>query len=379
MKEIAIKQINLIIALLAVLVVLAVATALTAAKSVLIPLMIAWLFSYICGPVVTFFVHKRVPLSISVFVVLLLVVSVCYLGGMFISARVRSVLEESPQILSQLNTIYTDILSNFNISEDFFKEINWLEKLGPRLATLSGSVAVFMAGFAGNLLLILIFLVFMLLGKPYFKYKVARAFPSDKAIQFTEITTDISHQIGKYLSIKVAISSVTGLLVWLVLSLLHVKFALTWGALAFLLNFIPSIGSIIASIPPILLAVVQFYPTATTPNPSWMLVPILTAVALLTIQMIMGNVIEPKIMGENLNLSPVVILLSLVFFGWLWGIVGALLSVPIAASIKIVCENIGGLRGIGVMMGDGRVCMDEALDKELKNVESKAHSDSSKK
>jgi len=371
MKEIAIKQMNLIIALLAILVVLAMATALTAAKSVLIPLMIAWLFSYICGPVVTFFVHKKIPLSIAVFVVLLLVLSICYLGGMFIAARVRSVLEESPQIVSQLNTIYTDILSNFNISQDFFKEIDWVEKLGPRLASLSGSLAVFMAGFAGNLLLILIFLVFMLLGKPYFKYKVARAFPTDKALQFTEITTDISHQIGKYLSIKVAISSATGLLVWLALSLLHVKFALTWGALAFLLNFIPSIGSIIASIPPIILAVVQFYPTSTNPNPSWMLVPILTSIALLTIQMIMGNVIEPKIMGKNLNLSPVVILLSLVFFGWLWGIVGALLSVPIAASIKIVCENIDGLHGIGVMMGDGRVCMDEVLEKELKKAESK--------
>jgi len=361
MKQTATKQFNLIIGLLGVLVVFAVAAAFNAAQSVLIPLMIAWLLSYICGPVVTFLVHKKIPLSIAVFVVLLLVVSVCYLGGMFIAARVRAVLEESPQIVSQLNTIYKDVISNFNIPQDFLKEFNWLEKLGPRLAALSGSLAVFMAGFAGNLLLVFIFLVFMLLGKPYFKYKVARAFPTDKASQFNRITTDISHQIGKYLAIKVAISSITGILVWIALSLLGVKFALTWGALAFLLNFIPSIGSIIASIPPILLAIVQFYPTTEAPNTSWMLIPILTIITLLTIQMIIGNVVEPKIMGENLNLSPVVILLSLVFFGWLWGIVGALLSVPIAASIKIVCENIEGLHGIGVMMGSGKTCMDEML------------------
>jgi len=364
MKEIAIKQFNLIIALLSILVVFAVAAAFSAAQSVLIPLMIAWLLSYICGPVVTFLVHKKVPLSIATFTVLILVLSICYLGGIFIAARVRGVLDESPQIVKQLNAIYADITANLNIPKDFLKDINWLEKLGPRLATLSGSVAVFMAGFAGNLLLVLIFLVFMLLGKPYFKYKVARAFPTDKATQFNEITTGISHQIGQYLIVKVIISTITGLLVWISLSLLKVNFALTWGALALLLNFIPSIGSIIASIPPILLAIVQFYPTpGVETTGSWMLIPILTATALLTIQMIMGNVIEPKVMGESLNLSPVVILLSLVFFGWLWGIVGALLSVPIAASIKIVCENIEGLRGISVMMGSGQTCMDEALAK----------------
>jgi predicted PurR-regulated permease PerM len=96
-----------------------------------------------------------------------------------------------------------------------------------------------------------------------------------------------------------------------------------------------------------LLALVQYYP-----DKLW--VPILTAVLLLVIQMLMGNMIEPKVMGESLNLSPVIILLSLVFFGWMWGIVGALLSVPIAASIKIVCENIEPLRPISILMGSGQ-------------------------
>jgi AI-2 transport protein TqsA len=204
----------------------------------------------------------------------------------------------------------------------------------------------------------LIFLVFMLLGKPYFKYKVARAFAEDRASQFAGVTASISKQIGQYLAVKVAISGTTGVLVWLGLTLLKVEFALTWGALAFFLNFITSICSIIASVPPVLLAVVQFYPSSPEAG-SWMLIPILTAVVLLSIQMIMGNVIEPKLLGESLNLSPVVILLSLVFFGWMWGIVGALMSVPIAATIKIVCENIEGLKPISILMGSGKTCMKE--------------------
>jgi predicted PurR-regulated permease PerM len=315
--------------------------------------MIAWLLSYICGPVVNWLVDKRVPLGLSVLVVLMLVLFVCYFCGVFLAGRVIDVLAESQRYLSQLNTIYHDVIAQFDVSEEFIADINWTQQLGPKLAALSGAAAVFMGNFLGKLMLVLIFLVFMLLGKPYFKYKVAAAFPEDRAILFTGMTTSISKQIGQYLVVKVAISGTTGVLVWLTLLLLKVEFALTWGALAFFLNFIPSIGSIIASIPPILLAIVQYYPS--TPEAgSWMLVPILTAVVLLLIQMTMGNVIEPKIMGDSLNLSPVVILLSLVFFGWMWGMVGALLSVPIAAAIKIVCENIDALKPISILMGSGK-------------------------
>jgi AI-2 transport protein TqsA len=240
-----------------------------------------------------------------------------------------------------------NLSARMNVSEGAFANINWAQEIGKRLVVVSGSVA----SFAGNLIMVLIFLVFMLLGKPYFKYKMAKAFPPDQASKLSGVTTSISKQIGQYLTVKVAISGTTGVLVWLVLTVLKVEFALTWGALAFFLNFIPSIGSILASVPPILLAMVQFYPSV------WM--PIVTAIVLLTVQMLMGNVIEPKIMGESLNLSPVVILLSLVFFGWMWGIVGALMSVPIVAAIKIVCENIEGLKPISVLMGSGKTCMKE--------------------
>ncbi len=340
------KRLNLIVGLLSVLVLFVVATAFKAAQAVLIPLMIAWLLSYICGPVVNYLVHKKVPLGLAVFSVLVLVLLVCYLSGIFLYGRVQSFASEYQTYAERLTVIFNDMMYNlstrFDVPETAFADINWTREIGKRLLTASGNVA----NFIGNLIMVLIFLVFMLLGKPYFKYKVNKAFPEDRAETFSTVASSISKQIGQYLVVKVAISGTTAVLVWLSLTMLDVEFALTWGALAFFLNFIPSIGSILASVPPILLAVVQFYPNG------WM--PLLVAVMLLLIQMTMGNVVEPKIMGDSLNLSPVVILLSLVFFGWLWGIVGALLSVPIAAAIKIVCENIDALKPISILMGSGK-------------------------
>ena len=353
------KRSNIIVGLLSVLVLFAVAASFKQAYTVVLPLMIAWLLSYICGPVVNYLVHKKIPLGIAVLAVLVLVLFFCYFFGVFLGGRVHAVLSEAPKYIAQFDIIYTDVIAKLNLPEDVLADVNWIEQLGPKLASLSGSVALFMGNFLGKLLLVLIFLVFMLLGKPYFKYKIAAAFPDERADQFTAMTAAISKQIGQYLVVKVAISGTTGVLVWLALTLLNVEFALTWGALAFFLNFIPSIGSIIASIPPILLSIVQYYPSSPEAG-SWMLIPILTAVILLTIQMMMGNVLEPKIMGDSLNLSPVVILLSLVFFGWMWGIVGALLSVPIAAAIKIVCENITALKPISILMGSGKSLMKES-------------------
>ena len=153
--------------------------------------------------------------------------------------------------------------------------------------------------------------------------------------------------MSRYLLLQFFISLATGLCVWLALWAIGVEFALTWGVLAFVLNFIPTIGSIIASIPPILIALVQYAPGSYWPA-------IVTACALLAIQLAIGNVISPRVMGDQLNLSPVAVLVFLLFWSWLRGPAGALLSVPVTAAIKIVCDNIAPLAPIGVLLGAGR-------------------------
>ena len=313
------------------------------AQAVILPLIIAWFLSYILAPLVNFLARHKVPTGPSVGFVMILLMGFFYLTGLFVYSRITAFAEEYPKYADQLNQIASSFTSSRPLPDWVsFQAIDWQAKVVNWLVSLPGTFVSFFS----NLVLVLIFLVFMLLGKPYFQDKIERAFPDSQGEKVNRVTASIAGQISRYLSIKVMISAITGILVWLVLRLIGVDFAITWGVLTFLLNFVPTVGSIVATIPPVLLAVVQFYPNF------WLAGIVL--LMLLLIQQVIGNFVEPKLMGENLNLSPVVILLSLVFWGWLWGITGALLSVPIAAAIKIVCENIEMLRPISVLMGSGK-------------------------
>ena len=212
----------------------------------------------------------------------------------------------------------------------------------PLLVTASESVV----SFARNLVLVTVVLFFLLLGKPYFRYKMMMIFNRHDAEQVRKMEKNISSDISRYLLVQFLISAVTGVLVWLSLKLLGVDFAPTWGMLAFFLNFIPTLGSIIASIPPILVATVHYYPNLSK--------PILVLITLLAIQQIMGNFLTPKVLGDRLDLSPVTILVSLLFFGWMWGIVGALMATPLAVILKLVCAQVDMLRPLSIMMSSGR-------------------------
>lgn len=336
------KRDKLTVGLLALLAVIACGAVLDAAQSVVLPLVIAWLLSYILGPAISALTRRKVPTGLAVTLILVLLLGVCYLLTMFLHARVSAFAAAYPQYQEKLSDLTATIAARWNLKWNPFAGIDWGEKVGSFLVDLTGSLFSFLS----SLLMVFIFLVFLLLGKPYFNYKVKKAFAPLYATRIISILNSIAGEIGRYLSVQFLISLATGILVWLALMFLGVQFAITWGALAFLLNFIPTVGSIIASVPPVLLALVQFHPSY------WQ--AIATLLVLLTIQMSIGNVLAPKVLGDQLNLSPVVVLLSLVFWGWLWGIAGAILSVPIASAVKIVCEHIEPLHPIAVMMGAGK-------------------------
>jgi len=312
------------------------------AKVVVLPLIIAWLLSYILTPIVKFLVKNRVPAGLAVLMVLLLVIGFFYLIGFFVQNRVMVFIGEYENYASQLSMISTDILNQINMPENMLRDFDWTGEIGKKLLSISGQFL----NLISNMGMVLIFLVFMLLGRPFSQNKIDAAFPSDQAKRVTDVLTSITSQISRYLSIKLTVSTITALLVWLALTIIGVDFPVTWAILTFLLNFIPTVGSVLATIPPVLIALVQFYPN--------MWVALFVLIALLIIQQTMGSFIEPKLAGASLNLSPVVILLSLVFWGWLWGVTGAILSVPIAAAIKISCENIELLKPVSVLMGSGK-------------------------
>ena len=186
-------------------------------------------------------------------------------------------------------------------------------------------------GLTTGVFFICIFVIFLLVGRnPYAEH--------------SQIYTDIVQKIRRYVGIKVAISGMTGILVWATLSMLGLKLASLFGILAFLLNFIPSIGSIIATFLPIPIAVAQF-------QSPWPVVAVVLIPG--AIQNILGNIIEPKLMGEGLNLHPVTVLLALSFWGLLWGVVGMFLAAPITAAIRIVLMQFDMLKPIGnLLAGD---------------------------
>lgn len=327
---------------LGILALIAVGTVFKMARSVVLPLTIAWLLSFMLGPLVRSMARRGIPVSLGILIVLLLLLGVCFLAGYMVNEGVSGFAAAYPRYRARMTTIFDTFTQDVKLPPGLFKNIDFGDKLGTFIVRLSGSFVTF----GSNLVLVMIFLVFMLLGKPYSRYKIERAFSPERAVRMRGMMEGITDQIRRYLVVQFFISLITGALVWLVLAWIGVDFAFTWGALTFFLNFIPTIGSVIASIPPILVAVVQFYPE---PWPA-----VLCAAAVLVIQQVTGNVLSPRMMGKSLNMSPVTILLALLFWGWLWGVVGALLSIPMTAAIKIVCENVEGLRPISILMESGK-------------------------
>ena len=327
---------------LGILVIIAIGVVLRSAQAVVLPLIIAWLLSYLIAPAINYMTQRKIPTTLAVVIILIILLGIFYLSATFLYTRISAFAMAYPRYQTRFIELIGAVTSRYDLPFDPLAGINWGQNIGRFLVSLSGSIFVFVS----KLVLVVIFLFFILLGKPYFKYKIMKSFSAQNADQISRIAFSITAQIRHYLSLQFLISFVTGSLVWLALEIIGIDFAVTWGALAFFLNFIPTVGSIVACIPPILLAVIQFYPS--------FLPAIFTLTSVVSIQMIIGNGIAPKVLGDQLNLSPVVVLLSLLFWGWLWGIVGALISVPIAVVIKIVCENIDTLHPISVMMGSGK-------------------------
>jgi predicted PurR-regulated permease PerM len=342
---------RLIALLLAIITVVAVGFVLKAAQSVILPLVLAWLLYFIFAPVVRMLTRRKIPTPLSTAFVLALFIGVCFAGAMFINGRIMNFIAAYPRYQVRFDELLQTLVQTFDVPRSVFGQIDLGSIVGRYVLSLSG----FFVSFVSNLVLVAIFLVFLLLGSPYFGVKIRLSFSERNARKVLHVMNSIALQIGRYLTLQTLISLATGFLVWFALDRIGVDFPVTWGALAFVLNFIPTIGSVIASIPPILLALVQFQPDF---GPV-----VVTAIALLVIQQTMGNIVAPKVMGDQLNLSPVVIMASLLFWGWLWGPTGAILSVPIASSIKIICDNVEKLKVIGIMMESSKSCEKRLLRK----------------
>lgn len=334
--------------LLGILVLFATGFILNILGSIFKPLLIALFFSFILDTPIKLMRKIKIPRVIAIILVLIVTFVLFYLIGLLIYSNIDAFVEEFPKYQTKFNELYLKILAFLKIPQEdvnqYYSQIDWselLQKLSlPKI--LSSSVGSFI-NFLANLFLILIFLIYILLGREHLLTRVEQAFPGERSEKFHNVYENINHGIQKYLVAKTLISLGTGLCAAIVLIIFGVDFAWIWGLLTFFLNFIPNIGSVIATLPPILVSIFQF---------GGLFPAIWVAILLISIQTAWGNIIEPALMGKSLNMSPLVVIVSLIFWGFIWGPIGMILAVPISSAIQIICANIEPLRPISVLMGE---------------------------
>ncbi len=202
-------------------------------------------------------------------------------------------------------------------------------------------------GIAGKTILIIIYVIFLLMEYKKFPQKIRRITEKGKSYgQTVGILNDISQDLNNYFKIKAVASLATGLLSYIVLVAFGVDFAAFWALLIFLLNFIPTVGSIIATSFPVFVAFVQF-------GGGYEFFVI--GLVLVSIQILIGSILEPRFQGSTLNISPLIIILSLAFWSMLWGVLGALLCIPIMATINIILSKFPSTQWISLLISaDGR-------------------------
>ncbi|HEX5170976.1 MAG TPA: AI-2E family transporter [Cyclobacteriaceae bacterium] len=200
------------------------------------------------------------------------------------------------------------------------------------------------SSFAGNILLIIIYVGFLLAEQKFFRRKLKIVLQDSKqGPEYIVILREVNNAVQKYVLVKTQISLLTGVLSYFILLAFRVDFPILWAFLIFLFNYIPYVGSLIATLLPALFAVFQFQS---------FIIFVWVFLAIEVVQIMVGNVLEPKVMGRTLNLSPLGVLLALAFWGIIWGILGMIISVPITSILVIIASRIPNLRFVAVWLSE---------------------------
>ena len=336
---------KVVAAALIIIVIFVVGVVLQQAKPVLFPFFLAIFLSFVLSPILDFLTSKKIPRAVSILFIIIFSFFIIYLLGLLFYSSGKTFASEFPKYGHKISSILTSIQEQLKLTFPKLESVGWVEqfdmnRIGGFLLSSLGPFFSFIA----ILFLVFIFLIFILAGRGNIKVKIEKSFNKERSSQIINVIQKIDNQIQKYLAIKTIVSFVTGVLATVVLMIFGVDFAIVFGFFTFILNYVPNIGSIIATALPLTVAAFQF---ETLWPAFWILI------ILGSIQMIIGNFIEPRVMGEGLGLSTLVVLFFLFFWGWMWGIAGMILAVPTAATIKIVCDNIPPLSFVGELMSKG--------------------------
>ncbi|OAT32856.1 putative transport protein [Buttiauxella brennerae ATCC 51605] len=311
------------------------------AADMIVPFILALFIAIILNPMIRRLEGIRVPrvlaitlvISVIIFVV---VVLLAYLGTTM-NDLTRTLPHYRSSLISPMQTL-EPWLQRVGISVSVDELVKYIDP-NSAVALVTGLITQ-LSNAMTSIFLLLLTVVFMLLEVPQLPVKLQQLLsrPAEGMVAIQRALDSVS----QYLVLKTAISLVTGLVVWVMLAMLDVRFAFVWALLAFSLNYIPNIGSVLAAIPPVAQVLVF----------SGLYEALLVVAGYLAINLVFGNIIEPRMMGRGLGLSTLVVFLSLIFWGWLLGPVGMLLSVPLTIAVKIALEQSDGGKRIAVLLSD---------------------------
>jgi len=310
-----------------------------AAASLLVPFLLAAFIAIICLPMLNWLTARAIPAALAVLIITLVIVLVGLLVAAFVGSSLADFSQNLPSYQQHLKLLTAESLHwlaaiGINISSQ-----SMLEALDPSAAMgMAGKLLSGLGNALANTFLIVLTVIFLLIEATALPHKwTAMGDAAPSARNFEAFVASVS----SYFSIKTWVSLATGLFIAIWLAVIGVDYPLLWGLVAFLFNFVPNIGSIIAAVPAVLLALVQLGGGDA----------LLAGLGYVIANVVMGNVIEPKFMGRGVGLSTLVVFLSLVFWGWILGPVGMLLSVPLTMIVKLALESRSDTQWLAILLG----------------------------
>ncbi|MGR6981368.1 AI-2E family transporter [Testudinibacter sp. P27/CKL/0425] len=320
-----------------------------AAADIITPLLLALFISIICSPLVGKMMRYKVPQWLAITLLLCFIFMIFSIFATLVGASVNEFTASMPEykvLLTEKVAWLTALADKYNIPL-FLPKQRIVESLNPNtLMNFMSNVLGQLSGMLSNIFVLFLIVVFMLLEIPLAKRKLTYLANSQSAGEQIELKSEVYRVIDSvisYLTIKTVISILTGVFIFIVLKILGIQYAVLWASVAFLMNYIPNIGSIIAAIP----VVVQAFLLNGIGE------GIAVIIAYFAVNMVFGNLVEPRVMGEHLGLSTLVVFISLIFWGWLLGTVGMFLSVPLTMATKIALEASPATEKLAYLLGSG--------------------------
>jgi AI-2 transport protein TqsA len=329
---------NALLGLAAVVIIVA---GLRAASDLFVPFLLAGFIGLLCAPALFWLQDRGLPTPLALIVVLLGLLGIGAVFGGLLTTSINEFTRALPSYQERFGSVIaslTTTLAGFGI--DFGTATRETNPFDPKAALgLVGNLAGNLGSLLNNAFLLFLTVCFILLEASSFPHKVREAFGDSPDLE--DQMAEIGEAIRRYLGIKTLTSAGTGLLAYGALMILGVKFAPLWGLIAFLLNFVPAVGSVIAAVPAVALALVDNSPETAA----------FVALCYIAINISIGNFVEPRVMGEGMGLSPLIVVTSLVFWGWVLGPVGMVLAVPLTVILRITLGKQPSTQWVAVLLG----------------------------